>query len=119
MKSEAGHWLFDRGYLEAEAADNLRTLSVSEAARMLGATRRAIQNWIDDGDIETLGERGPGEPRRIVKSAFTETLDDLRKRMETPAVVGHRLKHGQPVSLEALERIAGEEAAQEPETTTP
>lgn len=119
MKSEVGHWLFDRSYVEADAAANLQTLSVSEAARTLGATRRAIQNWIDAGDIKTLGEREPGEPRRIARDAFIGQLDDLRKRMETPAVVGHRLKHGQPVSLETLERIAGEEAEEEPETTIP
>jgi len=34
--------------------------------------------------------------------------------METPAVIGHRLKHGQPVPIEVLERIAGEDVPAEP-----
>ena len=50
-KTSTGQWLFELGYIRADAADNLKYISVSEAARTLGATRRAVQNWVDDGVI--------------------------------------------------------------------
>ena len=103
-----GHWLFRRSYIEADARANLKTIGVTEAAKLLGATRRAIQDWIDEGIIPIEEEREKGEPRRIPREPFQQRFDELKKRLETPAIVGYRLKHGHDVAPEVIERIDAE-----------
>ena len=105
-KTEQGRWLFDPGYIRADAVNNLRTLSVGEAARLVGATRRAVQNWIDEGDIAILG--GPhikGRDRRVLKEPFLAKLDALKTRLETPAVIGQKLQQGRPIAEAVLKRV--------------
>jgi len=106
-KTEQGRWLFDPDYIEADAADNLRTITVGDAARLAGATRRTIQNWIDEGDIAILGGRHVrGRDRRILKEAFLAKLDVLKTRLETPAVIGQKLQRGKPVPDAVLRRVS-------------
>jgi excisionase family DNA binding protein len=91
-KDENGQWLFDRDYILSDARTNRLSISVSEAARLLGATRRAVQNWVDEGLIPTLGagKRREGESRHIDKTEFTRKLPELKKRLKAPAVVGFK-----------------------------
>ncbi|MDA0578639.1 MAG: hypothetical protein O3B24_11135, partial [Verrucomicrobia bacterium] len=56
QKRAGGQWLFLRDYLEEDGRQNLAAIGISEAARMLGASRRAVQTWVDDGRIPTLQE---------------------------------------------------------------
>jgi hypothetical protein len=53
---------------------------------------------------------------------FMEDLPRLRKRLETPAVIGYRTKHGKPLPAHILERAAQDRsdtrAAGQPETPT-
>jgi hypothetical protein len=102
-------WLFNGDYIRADAKRNTETMSVHEAALMLGATRRAIQIWVDQGDIQVeTGGRGKGEERRIVRDAFVRELSRLRKRLETPSVVIRKVKHGGEVAGDVVERVRAE-----------
>jgi len=105
-----GRWVFDRTYILADAKNNRLTIGVSEAARMVGATRRAVQTWIDEGIIETYEQtqRTRGEPRRILREPFERALPRLRKRLETAAVVGYKKKHGIAVPDEVTRRVEAE-----------
>ncbi len=105
-----GRWVFDRAYILADAEDNRLTMGVSEAARVIGATRRAVQTWIDEGVIETVEstERTKGAPRRILRESFERALPELRRRLETAAVVGYRRKHGIAVPDEVARRVEAE-----------
>jgi len=106
-KTETGRWLFDADYILADAADNMRTISVGEAASLAGATRRTIQNWIDAGDIGILGgEHVGGSDRRILKDPFLAKIESLKRRLETPAVVGQKLRRGKAVPEEVLKRVS-------------
>lgn len=102
-------WLFDCEYIRADAKRNTETMSVHEAALMLGATRRAIQIWVDQGEIlAETGGREKGEERRIVRDAFMMELPRLRKRLETPSVVIRKVKHGGDVSGDVVARVRAE-----------
>lgn len=105
-----GRWVFDSAYIEADAESNRLTIGVSEAARRVGATRRAIQTWIDEGVVETIeqAERTKGEPRRILREPFERALPRLRKRLETAAVVGYRKRHGIAVPDAVAQRVEAE-----------
>lgn len=79
-----GRWLFDRSYVESDAADHVAFVGISEAAAIAGVSRRTIQNWIDEGAIPVEGgERSSGAPRRIRRDEFLRlypTLVDRRPR---------------------------------------
>lgn len=102
-KLRNGRWLFDIEYIEADARRNLATIGISEAASLLGASRRTIQTWADEGilPLEGKAERERGDPRRILREAFMRTLPELGKRLETPAVVGFRRSREQSNTSEA------------------
>ena len=95
-KLESGKWLFDARYIAADAREQVDCIGIEEASGLLGATRRAVQNWVDCGEIATTGgaTRKRGERRRILRAQFMLDLPRLRKRLETPAVLGFKLKHG-------------------------
>jgi excisionase family DNA binding protein len=116
-KTDGGRWLFDPDYIRSDAADNLATFSVGEAAEMLGATRRAVQNWIDKGEIKILGgTHDKGHARRILKEPFLRSLNRLKRRLETPAVVGRKLKEGHPVAPSVLEKLGTQKRAADVES---
>lgn len=88
-KQPNGRWLFDEATVAADARENLGTIGITEAARLLGATRRAVQTWVDEGRILTLtGDRPKGEPRRIPREPFLAQVPDLQLRLRAPAPVG-------------------------------
>lgn len=109
-KSQDGHWLFDPKYIKVDADRKLESISVKTAASLLGVSRRAIQTWVDEGEISIVeGEkRAKGTSRQIAKEPFLQNLLQLKMRLETPAVVGHRKKHGKPVPESLMERIEAE-----------
>lgn len=105
-KVGGGHWLFERTYIQADAERNRVSMSVHEAAEVLGATRRAIQVWVDAGDIPLLaGEREKGEERRILREPFLRDVEQFRRRLETASVVGRKIRSGHEVPLEVLDRL--------------
>lgn len=90
-KGSDGQWLFAATYIRADALENARTIHVSDAARRLGATRRAVQTWVDEGIVASLAEtRGEGEPRRIDRAAFERDFSRLRERLRTAPPVAPR-----------------------------
>lgn len=93
-KDETGQWLFDFGHIEADARTNIGTIGIDEAARILGATRRAVQTWVDHGTIAAVAgtDRTKGARRRILRAQFMRDLPHLRTRLVTPAVLGFK-KH--------------------------
>lgn len=123
-----GRWLFDVGYIRRDAEKNAGTIGIDEAARILGATRRAVQTWVDQGKIKSPGgtERGKGARRRITRATFMKDLPRLRKRLETPAVIGYKQHRHRPSPQESREdqaidattvpHAAREEAAPQSET---
>jgi excisionase family DNA binding protein len=114
-KQKNGRWLFDRGYIERDARERVEFVGVTEAAKLLGVTRPTIQGWVDEGVIATeeAGPRETGAPRRIPRDAFLRALPELRERLQTPAVIGYRLKHGKPVDPGAADRVAAEREIRE------
>jgi excisionase family DNA binding protein len=100
-------WLFLTEYIRADAKKNTETMSVHEAAEALGATRRAVQIWVDQGEISSIegSDRDHGGERRIVRETFMMALPRLKKRLETPPVVIRKLKSGHDVSPDVVERI--------------
>lgn len=109
-KLESGRWLFDARYVQADAALNNATVGVSEAARQLGVTRRAVQTWVDEGRLPTtLDRHEKGAVRRIDRAAFLRLLPDLRARLQegirgrTPAVPP--ATSAAPVVLTEAERL--------------
>ena len=113
-KLENGRWQFALEYIREDAAAHSRTLSVADAAKMVGVTRRTVQAWVDKGEVPLLGGgRQRGETRQILKAPFLRLVPQLMKRLETPAVIGYRTRHGKPVPQQALERLAAEKAARE------
>lgn len=105
-----GRWVFDIEYIKTDAKENLESISVSDAARVLGVTRRAVQTWVDEGEIPVVDgyRKGKGESRRILREEFMRNLPRLRMRLETPAVVGYKRKHGKPLSKDLIDRIEAE-----------
>lgn len=81
-----GHWLFEETYIRADAAFNASTLGVSEAAHLLGVTRRAVQTWVDEGRIPSLrDQRQKGEVRRIPRDEFLRLIPSLQVRVHSDA----------------------------------
>ncbi len=121
-KQPNGQWLFDIEYIRNDAQVNLRTIGIGEAAAMLGATRRAVQTWVDQGVIAASGgaDHTSGERRRILRTEFMRALPQLKKRLETPAVLGFKRQrsevHGAGVatkptrSLQHAESVSTHEA---------
>jgi hypothetical protein len=120
-KTAGGQWLFSRAYIEADARENLQTLGVGEAAVLLGTTRRTVQNWIDEGVIEPLGdaEHEKGEFRRILREPFLRNLETFRRRLQTPSNVGKMLRHGKAVPDEVIQRLEAERSARAEESRRP
>lgn len=88
-KLDSGRWLFDERYVREDAALNLATVGVSEAARLLGVTRRAVQTWVDEGRLPTsLDHREKGAIRRIARAEFMQQLPELKQRLRD----GHRTR---------------------------
>jgi excisionase family DNA binding protein len=112
QKSSDGSWLFDEAYIVSCARENLDTIGISEAARVLGVTRRTIQTWVDSNVIP-VSEHRPGETRRILRAPFLEAIPALRRRLETAPVVGYRIKHGLPVEEQVRQRIDDDRARRE------
>ena len=85
-KGDGGQWLFRRRYIEGDAWENAHTISVSDAARMIGATRRAVQTWVDEGIVVSLdSDREEGKTRRIDRDAFERDLPRLKARLRSRA----------------------------------
>jgi excisionase family DNA binding protein len=103
-KSPNGNWCFDEAYIARCAHDNIDYIGISEAARLLGVTRRTVQTWADENIIPG-GEHAPGEERRILRGPFTKAIPELKRRLETAPVVGYRVKHGLPVESEVLQKL--------------
>ncbi len=69
MKAANGRWQFDAAYIRSDAAENRATIGVSEAARLLGVTRRAVQTWVDEGRLPSVADaRAKGQNRRIPRT---------------------------------------------------
>gem|GEM_PF-2991824 len=85
-----GKWVFDTSYIHADASLNLETMGVDEAATLLGASRRAIQVWIDTGIITSAEAREKGAQRLILRDRFLYDLPELKKRLQTPAAIGFK-----------------------------
>jgi len=117
-KLDNSHWLFLESYIHADAKKNLESISVHDAAQMLGATRRAIQDWADQGVIPVLGgeNREKGEERRIPREAFIREIPQLRKRLETAAVLARKLKHGNQIPEELLQELQTRKMRRSPST---
>ena len=109
-KTDNEHWLFSLEYIKADAKINLTTIGTGEAAKILGAARRTVQTWVDTGEIPTA----PGEQddknrrRRILRKEFMLALPQLKKRLQTPSVVGFKIKHGSHVPNAVIEQIKSE-----------
>ncbi|MCE9615770.1 MAG: hypothetical protein K8T26_15990 [Lentisphaerae bacterium] len=98
-KLTGGQWLFDRRYIAADARENLATIGITEAATLVGATRRAVQTWVDEGLIPTLtGDRPKGESRRIPRETFMQVLPDLKQRLRTAAPPAPRSASSPPAT---------------------
>jgi hypothetical protein len=111
-KQPNGRWLFDEAYIHRDATHNRETIGISEAAKLLGATRRTIQTWIDEGIIAT-GEHEKGQPRTISRAKFMAMLPSLKQRLQTAPVVGYRTKHGLSVDNAVVEQLEHERVARE------
>jgi excisionase family DNA binding protein len=100
-------WLFRAEYIREDAKKNTETMSVHEAAEVLGATRRAVQLWVDQGEIPALGgnNRDQGGERRIIRETFMRELPRLRKRLETPSVVIRKIKSRHDIPADVVERV--------------
>lgn len=83
-KLENDQWLFESSYIQADAADNLKFVGVSEAAERVPTSRRTIQTWVDEGvlAVEDAAQREKGQPRRILRDPFLQALPDLRRRLD-------------------------------------
>ncbi len=93
-KLDSGKWLFNRQHIETDARYNLEHINISDAAGLLGATRRTVQTWIDTGII--IATNRPDGARRVIRrDVFQRQLPDLKKRLQTPAVAGRKLKRGE------------------------
>ncbi len=102
-KKENGQWLFDSEYIKADAKLNLETIGIHEAAEMLGAARRTIQTWVDNGEIQATKDE-TGRRRRILKEPFMRDIARFRERLETAPVVAFKIKHGTPVPQDVKNR---------------
>ena len=111
-KQANGRWLFDESYIRSDATRNRDTIGISEAATLVGATRRTIQTWIDDGVI-AAEEHHKGRPRTISRAKFIALLPSLKQRMQTAPVVGYRTKHGLPVDNAIVEQLEHARAERE------
>ena len=81
-KLPGGQWQFTRAYVETDARQNLATVGITEAATILGASRRAIQTWVDEGIIPTtVDKRHTGESRHIDRTEFMRLLPTLKTRL--------------------------------------
>jgi excisionase family DNA binding protein len=110
-----GHWLFDEAYVKADAALNATTLGVSEAAKLLGVTRRAVQTWVDEGRIPSLrDQRQKGEIRRIPRDEFVRLIPSLQVRLPAEARTAPATASAPPASPDELrQRLEAEAAAEE------
>ena len=100
-----GRWEFDARYVHDDAARNLSTIGISEAARLLGTSRPTIQAWVDRGivvSVETTG-RTKGASRSILREPFMQHLHSLRERLGAPAVHGRRQGAGKPASSDPID----------------
>jgi hypothetical protein len=72
---------------------------------------------VDGGEIAVSGDglRTKGEQRRIARKQFLEDLPRLRKRLETPAVIGYRMKHGKPLPVHIADRAVEDRRTTQPE----
>jgi len=111
-KQANGRWLFDAAYIHRDATHNRDTIGISEAAKLVGATRRTIQTWIDEGIIPT-GEHAKGQARTISRTRFMDMLPSLKERLQTASVVGYRTKHGLPVDDAVVEQLEHERIERE------
>ncbi len=81
-KDAKGHWLFDETYIRSDANENAETIGITEAARLVGTSRRTVQTWVDDGLIDSEREiRHQGEVRKIPRGPFMAQLPELRRRV--------------------------------------
>ncbi len=98
-KTDACQWRFARSYVEESARENLETLGIHEAAELLGASRKAVQNWVDEGLIPMAhaDSHEKGTTRRIDRFGFEKLVPELKKRLTTPPVIGFKRKRGVPV----------------------
>ena len=85
-KIDGGKWLFAEAYISEDAALQIETMGISDAAALVGTSRRTIQTWVDEGLLETAGEnRQTGESRRVNRAALmraqkrrADVLKDVR-----------------------------------------
>jgi excisionase family DNA binding protein len=114
-KQDNDKWLFLAEYIRADAKKNTETISVHEAAEILGATRRAVQIWVDQGEIPALegNNREEGEERRIIRETFMKELPRLKMRLETPSVVIRKIKGGYDIPTDVVKRVHSEMRATE------
>lgn len=100
-----GRWVFDASYIDSDAQLNAETIGVDEAAAILGASRRAVQTWVDAGIIACADSREKGMQRLINRERFIREIPELKKRLQTRAVVGFKR------SVETRRRQAGRQEA--------
>jgi hypothetical protein len=88
-EGENEYWL-DREHIENDARENLRTISVPEAAKMMGMARSAVGRMAREGTFDLRGGKQPGprSPIKISYSPFLETLPHFRE------VSGNPRSHG-------------------------
>ena len=111
-KDESGQWQFDFVYIEADVRTNIDTIGIDEAARILGATRRAVQTWVDHGTIAAVAgtNRTKGARRRILRAKFMRDLPRLQTRLATPAVLGFKKHRSRQKTTEAPASALQEDA---------
>ena len=113
-KQPNGHWLFDADYIQADARENRATLGITEAAKVLGATRRAIQTWVDDGVIQaTHDQREKGATRRILREEFLRAVPELKQRLTQRSGATPGEGRPAPTAESKLVQSLEERAAQE------
>jgi excisionase family DNA binding protein len=82
-KIDGGKWLFAEAYISEDAALQIETMGISDAAALVGTSRRTIQTWVDEGLLETAGEnRQTGESRRVNRAALMRALPELKARLD-------------------------------------
>lgn len=107
-KKKNGKWLFRRDYIEADARNNLEYISVVQMARLVGCSLRAIQEWVDQRIIPSEGHFKKYKERKVLRTVFMAMIPLFKLRLETPAIVGLKLKYGQKVPEDIVARVKAE-----------
>ena len=82
-KVDGGKWLFAEAYISEDAALQIETVGISDAAALVGTSRRTIQTWVDEGRFELAAEnRQTGESRRVNRAALMRALPELKARLD-------------------------------------